>query len=92
MSETGETLGAKEGISPTEALRLYTDYAASTSFGETIKGSITPGKVADLVVLSDDPTAVSAEEVNNITVEATILDGKLVWDRNGLTDDAHFHV
>jgi predicted amidohydrolase YtcJ len=92
MSETGETLGAKEGISPTEALRLYTDYGARTSFEETTKGSITPGKVADLVVLSDDPTAVTPEGARNITVEMTILDGKLVWDRNGLTDDAAFHV
>jgi predicted amidohydrolase YtcJ len=92
MSETGETLGATEAISPAEALRLYTDYAASTSFKETTKGSITPGKVADLAVLSDDPTAVSPEEVKNITVEMTILDGKVVWDRNGLADDASFHV
>jgi predicted amidohydrolase YtcJ len=92
MSERGETLGAKEGISPAEALRLYTDYAARTCFEETTKGSITPGKVADLVVLSDDPTTVSPEEVKNITVEMTILDGKVVWDRNGLADDAPFHV
>jgi predicted amidohydrolase YtcJ len=92
MAETGETLGLKEGISPAEALRLYTAYGARTSFEETTKGSITPGKVADLVVLSDAPTAVSPEEVKNITVEATILDGKVVWDRNGLTDDASFHV
>jgi predicted amidohydrolase YtcJ len=92
MSETGETLSAKECISPAEALRLYTAYGASTSFEETAKGSITPGKVADLVVLSDDPTTVSPEEVKNITVEATILDGKVVWDRNGLTDDTPFHV
>jgi predicted amidohydrolase YtcJ len=92
MSETGETLGAKEGISPTEALRLYTAYGVRTSFEETAKGAITPGKVADLAVLSDDPTAVSPEEVKNITVEATILDGKVVWDRNGLTDDASFDV
>jgi predicted amidohydrolase YtcJ len=92
MSETGETLSAKECISPAEALRLYTAYGARTSFEETAKGSITPGKVADLVVLSDDPTTVSPEEVKNITVEATILDGKVVWDRNGLTDDTPFHV
>ena len=92
MSETEETVGVKEGISPLEALRLYTDYAARTSFEETTKGSITPGKVADLVVLNDDPTAVPPEEVQNITVEMTILDGKVVWDRNGLADDASFDV
>jgi len=92
MSETGETLGVKEGISPVDALRLYTDYVARTSFEETTKGSITPGKVADLVVLSDDPTAVPPEEVKNITVEMTILGGKVVWDRNGLGDDASFDV
>ncbi len=92
MSETGEILGTKESISTVEALRLYTDYAAKTSFEETAKGSITPGKVADLVVLSDDPTAVTPQEIKNITVEMTILDGNVVWDRNGLADDASFHI
>jgi predicted amidohydrolase YtcJ len=92
MSETGETLGAREVISAAEALRLYTDYGARTSFEETAKGSITPGKVADLVVLSDDPTSVPPEEIKNITVEMTILDGKVVWERSGLADDASFDV
>jgi len=91
MSETGETLEVKEAVSPLEALRLYTDYAARTSFEETTKGSVMAGKVADLVVLSNDPTTVPPEEIKNITVEMTILDGKVVWDRNGLADDASFH-
>ena len=92
ISETGEVLGVKEGISPLEALRMYTEYAANATFEENSKGSITPGKLADLVVLSDDPTAVPPEEVKNITVEMTIFDGNVVWDRNGLTDDASFDV
>jgi predicted amidohydrolase YtcJ len=91
-SETGYAVSPKERIAPLEALRMYTEYAANATFEEARKGSITRGKVADLVVVSDDPTTVPSEEVKNITVEMTILDGDVVWDRNGLADDASFGI
>ena len=55
--------------------------AAYASFEETVRGSITPGKFADLVVLSDDPTKVPTEEVKNLQVEMTIIDGDIVWGK-----------
>jgi predicted amidohydrolase YtcJ len=81
MSETGRFVVAKERINPLEALRMYTEYAARASFEENIKGSITPGKLADLVVLSGDPTTVPIEEIKDIQVEMTILNGETVWDK-----------
>lgn len=92
MSETGKTISKREGITPLDALRLYTEYAARATFEGKTKGSITPGKLADLVVLSADPTAAPADEVKDIRVEMTVLNGKVVWDRSGLADDASLNV
>lgn len=79
--ENGEPVSEVEGITPMEALRMYTSYAARTSFEETIKGSISPGKLADLVVLNRDPTKVPSEEIKDMKVEMTILGGEVVWDK-----------
>lgn len=92
MSETGKIVLAKEGIMPLNALQMYTEYAARTTFEEKIKGSITPGKLADLVVLSGDPTKLPADEIKNIQVEMTALNGQVVWDNNGLTNNSFFKV
>jgi predicted amidohydrolase YtcJ len=70
-----------EQITPLEALTMYTRDAAKATFDEEIKGSIEPGKLADLVVLSGDPTKVPVNEIKDIEVEMTILDGEVVWDK-----------
>ena len=62
-------------ISIQEALRLITADAAWGIGEEAMKGTISAGKRADLVVLSADPTAVDAAELESISVEATIVDG-----------------
>ena len=59
---------------------MYGDYAARTTFEEAMKGSITPGKFADLVILSGDPTKLPPNEIKDIEVKMTILSGKVVWD------------
>jgi hypothetical protein len=79
-TETGAVLLPRESISPFEALRMYGDYAAKTTFEEAIKGSITPGKVADLVILNGDPTELPTNEIKDIGVEMTILNGEVVFD------------
>ena len=48
-----------------------------------MKGSITPGKLADLVVLSEDPTEVPAAEIGGIEVLATFVDGVCRYDVTG---------
>ena len=80
-TETGQTLLPQEGISRLEALKMYTLEAAYASFEEGVKGCLTPGRLADLAVLSDDPTKVPPEEIKEIEVVMTIVDGKVVWQK-----------
>ena len=67
-------------MSREEALRTYTFNAAYAAFEEDIKGSITPGKLADITILSANPTQVPPEQIKDITVEMTILGGEVVWE------------
>jgi predicted amidohydrolase YtcJ len=80
-AENGQGLSSEEAISPEEALRIYTLGGAYASFEERLKGSIEVGKLADLVILSADPTKVEPEEIKEISVEKTIVAGKVVWER-----------
>jgi len=79
LAESGEALLPEEKISTLEAIKMYTIYAARANFEERLKGSITPGKLADLVVLKEDPTLVPPGKIKDIEVCMTILDGKVVW-------------
>ncbi len=79
-AESGQVLLPEEAVSPEQALRLYTVNAAYASFEEDIKGSIAPGKLADLVVLSGDPAQVPPERIKDIKVEMTIIGGRVVWE------------
>ena len=80
QAESGQQLLPKECISASQALAMYTTSAAYTSFEEDIKGSIAEGKLADMVVLSADPTTSPPEQIKDIRVEMTIIDGKVVWE------------
>jgi predicted amidohydrolase YtcJ len=79
-ADSGQTLLPEEAISPQQALALYTVNAAYASFEEDIKGSITPGKLADIIVLRDDPSRVPPEQIKDIKVEMTIIGGEVVWE------------
>jgi predicted amidohydrolase YtcJ len=61
-----------------EALRLYTLDAAYCSGEENLKGSIEEGKLADLTVLAEDPSAVGPEKIRNISLDFVVLNGKLL--------------
>jgi predicted amidohydrolase YtcJ len=78
--ESGQVLLPEECITVNQALALYTVNAAYASFEEDIKGSISLGKLADMVVLSDSPTRVPPEQIKDIKVEMTIIGGKVVWE------------
>ena len=80
-TDSGERILPEERINPKDALKMYTEVAAKASFEEKNKGSISPGKLADLVVLNGDPTKLPIDEIKDIEVEMTILDGKIVWEK-----------
>jgi len=81
LAATGQAVLPEERISVIQALEMYTRNAAYATFDEKEKGTIAKGKLADLVLLSDDPTAVSPEHIKDIKVEMTIIGGKVVWER-----------
>jgi predicted amidohydrolase YtcJ len=64
-------------VSVEEALRMYTSDAAYASGEEKLKGSIAEGKLADLTVLSQDPTAIPADETKDVKVELVVVNGKI---------------
>ena len=68
-------------ISVHEALRCYTKDSAYASFEESIKGTIEDGKLADMVVLSEDPYE-NSRRIRDIKVSLTIQDGRIVYGAN----------
>lgn len=76
----GTTWGASQRISFDEALRVLTVHGAYASFEERLKGSLSVGKLADLVVLAKDPRQVPASEIVNVTVERTMVGGQWVYE------------
>ncbi len=80
LTDTGQQLNSKECISAGQALAMYTINAAYASFEENIKGSITEGKLADMVLLSDNPLTVPPDKLMDIKVEMTIIGGEVVWE------------
>ncbi len=70
-----------QAVTPLEAIRLYTINGAYSSYEESIKGSIEVGKLADLVVLSDDIIKTKDENLLNLEVELTMIDGIIEYER-----------
>ena len=80
-ADTGQTISPQEGVTPLEALKMYTLNAARSNFQEADHGSIKPGRRADLVVLDGDPTILAPEAIKDIRVDMTIINGEVVWER-----------
>ncbi len=75
----GRVLPGQETVSMSESLAMYTAGAAWGTFAESERGSIAPGRLADLVVLSGDPDRCSTEDVLSLQPELTVLGGQVVW-------------
>jgi len=84
-TEHGLEVNPSETIPVEEALRMFTINAAYTEFEEANKGSIEPGKLADLVVLERDPLSVKPEEIKDIGVVMTIIDGEIAYKNETTT-------
>ena len=80
-SAAGEVLGAKQRITVDEAIYIYTVASAYASFEENLKGSITAGRLADLVVLGADPRQVNPDEIKDIPVVMTMVGGEMKYVR-----------
>ncbi len=72
-------IAPEQGISVKEALKTYTINGAYAAFEENIKGSIKPGKFADLVILDKNPLEIPKEDLNTISILETIIRGKSVF-------------
>ena len=79
MTAAGTALGPEERISPESALRAVTERAAFQYFEEGDKGTLAPGKRADLVILDRDPLAVPPEALRRIRVLETWKDGRPIF-------------
>jgi predicted amidohydrolase YtcJ len=73
----------EQKISVEEAVRAYTYGSAYAEFAESRKGTIAPGMLADIVLLSDDIFRLDPVKIENVTVLLTIMDGRVVYEANG---------
>jgi predicted amidohydrolase YtcJ len=78
----GDTLYAGEGITPMEAIKAYTIDGAHSAWEEDIKGSIEPGKLADLVVVDRDLLTIPVDDLKNVEAVITIVDGRVAYRRD----------
>jgi predicted amidohydrolase YtcJ len=76
----GKTWGVNQRISVEQALQVMTTNGAYASREEAIKGSITPGKLADFVVLADDPHTVDPEKIKDIQIVRTFVGGTAKYE------------
>ena len=70
-----------EKLSVEEAIQAYTLNSAYASFEENIKGSITEGKLADLVILSDNLLEIDPSKIKDVEVKTTIFNGKIIYQQ-----------
>ncbi|MCF6225759.1 MAG: amidohydrolase [Xanthomonadales bacterium] len=80
-SRSGLVIGKEEKLTAYEALKGVTDWSAYQHFEEHTKGTITVGKLSDLVILSDNPLKVPVDDIEDIVVLKTIKEGELVYTR-----------
>jgi len=85
-SAEGIEIGLNQRISAEDAIRLWTYGGAYASFEEKIKGTIEEGKLADFVVLSQDPTKADIFKLKDIEVLQTIVGGKVAYEKPNTKD------
>jgi predicted amidohydrolase YtcJ len=78
-TEQGGVHQPQQRLSRQQAIRFYTINNARLNFEESIKGSLEPGKYADLIVIDRDILSCPVEEIRSTKVWATLLGGKVVW-------------
>ena len=79
-TESGAVIGPDQRVSVDSALRALTVDGAYLEFGENNKGSIETGKLADFVVISEDPYRIDPSDLKDLEVLSTVIGGDVVYD------------
>jgi predicted amidohydrolase YtcJ len=80
-SRSGTVIGPDERVTPYEAMKMITIWGAEQFGEQATKGSLEPGKLADMVILSDNPLTIDPTKINTIVVLETIKEGNTVYKR-----------
>lgn len=80
-SRTGKIIGEAEKATPYQALKAITSHAAYQIFEEDSKGSLTVGKLADFVILDENPLKINPEKIKDIQINQTIKEGKTIFQK-----------
>ncbi len=78
---SGAVFAPEERLTMEEAIRGYTRNGAYITFEEDIKGTLEPGMLADMIVLSDDLLTIDFEQILDVLIETTIVGGRVVFER-----------
>jgi predicted amidohydrolase YtcJ len=79
--KSGRTIAPAEGVSIQDAIRMYTSNPTYLTWDEHKKGSLEPGKFADLIVLDRDPLTCPPDELLQMQVDLTVIAGKVLYER-----------
>ncbi len=81
-TEGGTAYHPEEAVSVQQALRILSAYGAYAGFEEKNRGTLELGKLADLVVLSNDPLSIAPDRLKDLKIDATIVDGVVRYERS----------
>jgi predicted amidohydrolase YtcJ len=79
VSRAGAEVGPDQRVTPLEGLKSMTIWAAEQYGEQESKGSLEPGKLADLVILSGNPLTVNPMEIKDVKVVETIKEGRTIY-------------
>ena len=78
---TGKVYGQEEAVSMKDAIRMYTRNGAYLTWEEKTKGTLEAGRLADMVVLPEDPLTIAPEKLLSLKVDMTIVGGRILYER-----------
>ncbi|MDH3869415.1 MAG: amidohydrolase family protein [Desulfuromonadales bacterium] len=82
VSRSGKVIGEAQRVSTYVALKSLTDWAAYQYFEEDRKGTLTKGKLADFVILDQNPLDLAPEKLNDLQVVSTVKEGRVIYRKD----------
>jgi len=79
VSRSGQVIGEQQRATPYQALKAITSHAAYELFDENLKGTLSEGKLADFVILNQNPLTVEPMAIKDIKVVQTIKEGQTIY-------------